>query len=111
MARAPLPRSLVFERPLSDADGHGRIEVGWTQVWACRAALIHQRGAETFEGGRPTAKETFKVKIRNFPEARAVTADCRARDVDRETVLHIVSIDALSDADWIWIVATTGEVE
>lgn len=105
---APLRESVAFDSPTSSTDDYGGVIEGWTQAYTCRADFIYARGAEAVQAGVVTGTAVFKVKLRSFTGARAITTAWRMRDVRRSVAFNIREVDAISDRRWVWLVVESG---
>lgn len=105
---ASLWESVVFEDEGEAPDGYGGFSTDWLERHRCRAALIYHNGGEEVEAARLQGRSVYKVRIRSCQAARAITPQYRMRDARRGTIYNIREIDAISDRNWIYIVAESG---
>lgn len=113
-----LNESVSFERPITGSDGYGnQVTSGWVAGHVCRAEFIYSRGSEAVDAARLQGRSIFKIRIRQCQAARAITTDWRMVDNRRVTyasgvaqsgVYNIREVDAITDRQWIYIVAEAG---
>lgn len=103
-----LVESVAFDAPTENPDGYGGVEIGWTQVYACRAEFIYSRGSEAVDAARLQGRSIYKIKIRSSAKARAITSAYRMRDVRRSVEYQIREIDNITDRGWIYLVVESG---
>lgn len=103
-----LAERVAFDAPVQSDDGSGGIEVGWSEVYACRAEFIYSRGSEAVDQARLQGRAFYKVRIRSGAAAKGITTDHRMRDVRRSVTYNIREVDAISDRAWVYIVAESG---
>lgn len=107
--RSPKPRERVaFDVEQRIPDGSGGQKVEWVEAFLCAAEFRYERGREAVQAGGLTGTATFKVKVRSSIQSRALTTDHRMRDVRRGLAFNIREVDAITDRDWIWLVAQSG---
>lgn len=99
---------VAFDEKVRASDGYGGHDAEWSEVYACAAEFRYQRGQEAIDAGAVTGTATFKVRVRSCTATRALTTDHRMRDVRRELVFNIRECDAITDRDWVWLVAEAG---
>ena len=115
-----LTERVAFDAPADAPDGFGGIEIGWDKHYECAAQFIYSRGSESVDAARLQGRSIYKIKIRSCRAARAITADFRMRDVRRGPQqgigadlmpgerYQIREVDAITDRDWVYIVAEKG---
>ncbi|GAA6190888.1 head-tail adaptor protein [Phaeobacter sp. NW0010-22] len=99
---------VAFDRPAQNPDGSGGAVDGWAEQYTCKAEFIYSRGSETVDAARLQGRSIYKVKIRQSPSARSITSDFRMRDLNRDTEYNLREVDAITDKDWVYIVAESG---
>lgn len=99
---------VAFDAPQEVADGRGGVDTTWAEQFTTHAEFRYERGKEAVEGGGLTGTATFKVKIRSFGQSRLVSTNYRMRDVRRGVAFNIREVDAITDPQWVWIVAESG---
>ena len=101
-------QSMAFDAPVTAPDGYGGQETTWAETHTCRAEMIYHKGGEEVESARLSGAKVFKVKIRQCTLARQITSSWRVRDVRRTEEYNIREVDAISDRQFIYIVAESG---
>jgi len=112
---------VAFDVPAENPDGSGGVEIGWTEIRACRAEFIYSRGSETVEAARLQGRSVYKVKIRSMGTAGDIDQSCRLRTVKRglpdgidETDplpgrrYSVREVDKISTPGWIYLVVESG---
>lgn len=108
MRRAALHQSVAFDVEVNTPDGKGGQDRTWSEVHVCRAEFRYQRGEEAEIDGGLTGTARFKVRVRSCPEALALTADHRMRDIDRDVAYNVREIDGITDRQWVWLIVESG---
>lgn len=102
-------QSMAFDAPVTAPNGYGGQKTTWDEgTYTCRAEMIYHKGGEEVESARLTGAKVFKVKIRQCTLARQITSSWRMRDVRRTEEYNIREVDAISDRQFIYIVAESG---
>lgn len=109
MTPAGAIRELVaFDVKVQTPDGSGGRDSTWSEQFQAAAEFRYQRGVEAVEAGAVTGSASFKVRVRSSEASRALTTAYRMRDVRRDLAFNIREVDAITDRDWIWLVAEAG---
>lgn len=108
MKRPKLVESVAFDEEVETPDGYGGFNRVWTQRHACRAEFIYSRGSEAVNAARLQGRSIYKVRVRQCGASRAITTDYRMRDVRRGTEYQIREVDAVTDRQWVYVVAESG---
>ncbi|MBB4103019.1 head-tail adaptor protein [Allorhizobium borbori] len=104
-----LRERVAFDAPIVSDDGYGGTENGWQEQYSCRAAFIYAGGSEAVVAARLQGRESYKVAIRSCAAARAIKTDWRMRNArDAAGVFAILSVDALADPAWVYLIVQTG---
>lgn len=105
----PMRERLAFDPVLATTDGYGNTEDGWdTDNRVIRQAeVVYRSGGEREAEGRATGRGVYKVRIAQSPAAAAITTDWRMTDLRTSVSYDLIEVDALSDRNWIWLVAET----
>jgi len=81
----------------------GQSEV-WTAQFERAAEFSHLSGDEGVEAARIAGREVYRVKLRASAATQGLTTDgWRIRDVRRDKVYNILSVDGLTDRAWVWL--------
>lgn len=81
-----------FEAPQTGNDGGGGVANGFTEQFERRAEYIHLRGGEAVIAARLQGQHTQIIRVRDEPEARAVTTSWRIVDKRNGDVFNIREI-------------------
>jgi hypothetical protein len=84
------------------------VEIGWSEVYACRGEFIYSRGSEAVDAARLQGRSIYKIRIRSSADARAITSAHRMRDVRRSVEYQVREVDPITDRAWVYIVAESG---
>lgn len=103
-----LSERIAIDRQHEVPDGYGGFSLTWAEHHVCAAQMIYHRGGEAVEAARLRGQSIYKFRIRSCIAARAITPDMRLRDVRRGEIYNIREVDAISDRDWVYIVAESG---
>lgn len=108
MTAGPLRDLAAFDAKVLTPDGAGGFDADWEEVHACAAQILYQRGREAVDAGAVTGSASFKVKVRSCDATRALTTAHRMRDPRRGLTFNVREVDAVTDRDFVWVVAEEG---
>ena len=114
----PMRDRVAFDAPISSPDGRGGVETAWEEQFERFVEVIYQRGSEGIEGARLSGRSSYKIRLRQSASARQITTDWRLRDLKRTmpdgnggtkpVEYNLREVDAITDRQYIWLVAESG---
>lgn len=99
---------VAFDAPVVSDDGYGGTENGWQEQYSCRAGILYAGGSEAVVAARLQGRESYKVAIRSCAASRAIKTDWRMRNARDSSVFAILSVDAMADPAWVYLIVQTG---
>lgn len=103
-----LREKVAFDVKVQSPDGSGGRTSSWSEVFIDAAEFRYERGVEAVEAGAVTGSASFKIRVRSSEATRSLNTGYRMRDVRRNIAFNIRECDAITDRDWVWLVAETG---
>jgi head-tail adaptor len=106
MAAGKLNERIAFDQQSEAREQFGGQKVSYSEQFQRHCQMIHMSGSESVDAARLAGREVYKIKVRSSVAVRAVTSGTwQLRDVRRDKVYNIQSIDAVTDRRFVWIVA------
>ncbi|WP_157779793.1 phage head completion protein [Celeribacter ethanolicus] len=113
-----LRESVSFHAATKTPSDGGGFDLSWNLHHSCRAEFIYHSGGEDTQAARFQGTQVYKIRIRSCAKARAIDTDMRMHDVRRYAendrgvaksgLYNIREVDAITDRNWVYIVAETG---
>jgi SPP1 family predicted phage head-tail adaptor len=108
-----LRSQIVFSERVSSLDLYGNEVADWIERFSTRAQFLPMKGGEDVLAARLEGRQPVVIRIRQSPEARAVTPDWKVQNVDNGVEFNIRGIidpeeGTSQHGRWLDILAESG---
>jgi len=95
---------VAFDRPAGATNDFGGTDKAWQEHHVCAAQWLYSKGDEAVEAAREAGRRRYKLRVRSSTASRSVTEAYRVRDVRRLQTWNVVSVDAIANPAWVYVV-------
>ena len=108
MSAGRLDERVLFQAPVSSADGQGGTINGWATGFSRWAGYIRLRGGETVLAARLSGVQPTVIRVRADPETLTIDPTWRATDERTGEVFAIRAVVLSDDRAFIDVTAESG---